>query len=79
MERFAIPPEIARLSVAERISVIEEIWNSIVAEQELLETAEAQKAELDRRIALCRLSPDEGTSWEEIKCRLKASKWGAGF
>ncbi len=74
MERIRIPSEISRLSVAERMLVIEEIWDSIVAEQELFAATDAQKAELDRRLDLCRSSLREGLPWEEIKRRLKVSK-----
>jgi putative addiction module component (TIGR02574 family) len=62
--------EIKKLSVAERILIVEEIWDSIAAEQESVQLTEAQKTELDRRITSCDSSPDEGQSWEEIKRRL---------
>ncbi|MFZ0932589.1 MAG: addiction module protein [Syntrophobacteraceae bacterium] len=68
------PSEIKKLSVAERILIVEEIWDSIAAEQESVELTEAQKTELDRRITSCDSSPDEGGSWEEIKRRLKTQK-----
>lgn len=74
MERCLAPSEIKKLSVAERILMVQEIWDSIAAEQESLAVTEAQKAELDRRIASYNVSPDEGRSWEEIKHRLEASK-----
>lgn len=74
MEQGLASSEIKKLSVAERILLVEEIWDSIAAEQQALRVTEAQKTELDRRIALCDASPDEGKSWEEIRCRLEASK-----
>ncbi len=74
MERCLAPSEIKKLSVAERILIVQEIWDSIAAEQESFVVTDAQKAELDRRIACNDASPNEGRSWEEIKRRLKASK-----
>ncbi len=74
MEQCLTPSEIKKLSVAERILIVEEIWDSIAAEQESLQLTEAQKTELDRRIASCDASPNEGKSWEEIKRRLETSK-----
>ena len=74
MEERPIPLEIKKLSVAERILIVEEIWDSIAAEQESVQVADAQKAELDRRIASFDASPNEGKSWEEIKRRLETSK-----
>jgi putative addiction module component (TIGR02574 family) len=74
MERSIAPSEIKKLSIAERILMVQEIWDSIAAEQESIPVTEAQKAELDRRVASYEASPNEGKSWEEIKRRLKASK-----
>ncbi len=74
MEQCLTPSEIKKLSVAERILIVEEIWDSIAAEQESVQLTEAQKTELDRRSASCDASPNEGKSWEEIKRRLETSK-----
>ncbi|MGO8943057.1 MAG: addiction module protein [Syntrophobacteraceae bacterium] len=74
MEQRLIPSEIKKLSVAERILIVEEIWDSVAAEQESVKLTEAQKTELDRRITSCDSSPDEGRPWEDIKSRLKTSK-----
>lgn len=74
MERSLTPSEIKKLSVAERILLVEDIWDSIAEEQESMETSAAQKDELDRRIAAYNAFPDEGRSFEEIKSRLKAEK-----
>lgn len=68
-----IPSEVEALSVAERILLVEEIWNSIAEEQEAVEVTPAQREELDRRLEAHRAAPGEGTSWEEVKRRLDAS------
>ena len=59
-----------RLSIAERIILVQDIWDSIAAEQGDLALSEAQKAELDTRMAEHLSSPDDGNSWEQIKRRL---------
>jgi putative addiction module component (TIGR02574 family) len=74
MERSLTPSEIRKLSVAERILIVEEIWDSIAADQESMEVTEAQKEELDRRIASHNAAPNHGKSWEETRDRLKAAK-----
>jgi putative addiction module component (TIGR02574 family) len=74
MEQSLTPSEIKKLSVAERILIVEEIWDSIADEQEALQLTEAQRAELDRRLASCDATPNEGRSWEEIKRRLETTK-----
>lgn len=62
-----------KLSVAERIILVEEIWDSIAADKETFELTQEQKDELNRRIEADRQNPDEGRPWEEIKAEsLKA-------
>jgi len=71
---MAQPPQrydVDSLSIAERIILVEEIWDTIVAEQESFEVTKAQKEELDRRLENYRTSPDLGASWEEIKTKLQ--------
>ena len=43
--------DILKLSVAERMQVVEAIWDSIAVSPELLPVTDAQRAELDRRLA----------------------------
>ncbi len=74
MERPLTPSEIKKLSVAERMLIVEEIWDSIAADQEFMEVTDAQKKELDRRIGLYNEARDRGKPWEEIRDRLKAEK-----
>ena len=74
MEQLSTIPEILKLSVAERILIAEQIWDSITAEQESLPITEAQKTELDRRLDDYQASPEEGSSWNEIKNKLVSKK-----
>jgi putative addiction module component (TIGR02574 family) len=62
---------IDRLSVAERILLVEEIWDSIAAEPEQVPLTEAQKQDLQRRLAAYQADPKAGSSWEEVKARLR--------
>ena len=50
-------PDLVELSVAERIIVVEQIWDSIATEQEAVTLTPAQEAELDRRLESYRQSP----------------------
>ena len=61
---------IDRPSVAERILLVEEIWDSIAAEAHAVEVPEAHKEELDRRLEAYRQDPKAGSSWDEVKQRL---------
>jgi putative addiction module component (TIGR02574 family) len=59
--------EILKLSVAERIELVEAIWDSIAMTPESLPVTPAQKRELDRRLAEYRKNPGAGRTWEEIR------------
>ena len=74
MNPLSKPLVIEELSVAERILVVEQIWDSIAAEQASLPVTPAQQEELDRRLDAHRDSPAEGASWEEVKARLQGKK-----
>ena len=58
---------ILKLSVAERIELVEAIGDSIAVSPESLPVTEAQKRELDRRLAQYRENPQAGHSWEELR------------
>ena len=59
--------EILKLPVAERIEIVEAIWDSIAASPESLPVTESQRRELDRRLAEYRANPGLGRTWEEIR------------
>ena len=65
--------EILQLSVAERIQLAEDIWDSIAAEPAALPLSDAQRQELDRRLESYAQSPDEGLPWEELKEKVRKS------
>jgi len=66
--------EIKKLSVAERILLVEEIWDSIARENEAFELTEPQRKELERRSQSFSSNPALGRSWEEIKAEFLKSK-----
>ena len=62
--------EIFQLSVNERIQLVEDLWDSIAVDSAAVPLTEAQKQELDRRLARYRQNPTEGTTWDELRKRL---------
>ena len=66
--------EAKKLSIAERLVLVEEIWNSIAEENGSFELSEDQKRELDRRIESLRQDPSQGRTWEEIKSEYLKTK-----
>jgi len=59
------------LSPPERIILAEELWDSIAENQDTLEVTEAQKSILDQRLRAYEKSPNEGSSWEEVRDEMK--------
>jgi putative addiction module component (TIGR02574 family) len=62
-----LPNEIRQLSVPERLQLLEDIWDSILEEEETLQESDLFRAELDRRIALHKQDPSQSRSWREFR------------
>lgn len=62
--------ELLKLSVAERIQLVEDLWDSIAADPDGVPLTEAQKAELDRRLNEHEMDPDSAIPWEAVRERL---------
>ena len=58
---------IQELSQSERILLAEELWDSVANDENTLEVTESQKKILEARLSAYKASPDEGSSWEEVK------------
>ncbi|HYX71293.1 MAG TPA: addiction module protein, partial [Nitrososphaera sp.] len=65
--------DILELSVAERIQLVEDIWDSIAAVPETLALTDDERQELDRRLEAYAENPDEGISWNELKKKVRKS------
>ncbi len=70
MSRPTLPPEILTLPVSERVAIVQQLWDSIVADESAFELTADQKAELDRRLARRAESPDRGSPWNDAKGRI---------
>ncbi len=66
--------EILKLSVPDRIQLVEAIWDSIVENPADLPVTEAQRHELDRRLAEYRADPQAGETWEEVRDSLDSDR-----
>jgi putative addiction module component (TIGR02574 family) len=62
--------EILKLTVAERLQLIESIWDSIAAEPNTVPLTDEVPEELDRRLIDAETNPGIGRSWAEVKARL---------
>jgi putative addiction module component (TIGR02574 family) len=64
-------PEISRLTLAERIQLVEDLWDSIAAEAgDALKLSDEQHAELQRRDQAHERDPGAGIPWEEVRADL---------
>lgn len=61
---------IDRMSVADRLRLIDEIWGSIDVLPDELAIPEDHREELDRRLDAADADPNPGVPWEEVKARL---------
>lgn len=63
-----------RLSVAERIALVQQLWDSIAAEPDQIPLTEAQRQELERRADDDDANPDDTVPWEQVKAEALA-RW----
>jgi putative addiction module component (TIGR02574 family) len=67
--------EYMKLSISERIQLVEDIWDSIAAEApDTVALSQAQKAELHRRVAAHHADPSTAVPWEQVRSKLFPSK-----
>jgi putative addiction module component (TIGR02574 family) len=58
------------LPVPERVALVEQIWDSVAEDEAQFQLTEAQKAELDRRLARRESAGSRGSDWAEVKRRI---------
>ncbi|WP_371260394.1 addiction module protein [Anabaena sp. 90] len=62
-----LPQNILQLTTAERIQLVQDIWDSITVDADNVTISDAQKQELERRLELYYQNPHQVSSWEEVK------------
>lgn len=63
---------IDRLNVDERLALVEEIWATICADAKAFPLTDAQRDELDRRVADDDTFPDDVVPWDEVKASVRS-------
>lgn len=71
MARLLDPEVVRKLSVAERMVLIDVIWSTLEGEAELTLSAEDRR-EIERRIENWRRNPASALTHEEFKARIRA-------
>ncbi len=64
--------EILKLSISERILLVEDIWDSIAEAPEEISLTKAQEQELDNRLEAHHKNPTEGSPWAMVRDRVRA-------
>jgi putative addiction module component (TIGR02574 family) len=60
------------LSPAEKLQLVEDLWDDLAGTPEAVPVHDWQKQELARRKANLLKNPDSGLSWEDVKQRARA-------
>jgi putative addiction module component (TIGR02574 family) len=66
-----IMQDILKLSIPERIIMVEAIWDSIAEKEEQIELSSETKQLLDERLDAHKMNPNEGLSWDEVNARIR--------
>lgn len=67
------PTELRALPVAERLKLIEDLWDSIDTDADAMALPDWHRAEIDRRLDALDTGVSVGAPWEEV-CRRVAGK-----
>ena len=71
MSTDALLDEARKLSVADRMLLLEEIWNSIGADQAAPPLTASQREELDHRLAEYQADPRAGATWPDVRAQIE--------
>jgi putative addiction module component (TIGR02574 family) len=63
--------QIFELPLSEKLQLLEDLWDSIALTPEQIPVLDWQKEELAKRKANYLQNPDSGSSWEEVKERIR--------
>ncbi len=66
--------EILKLTVSERLELIDTIWDSITTDPGDLPLTEAQRREIDRRLDHYAVNPPSLSPWDEVRARIEAQE-----
>lgn len=62
--------DLLKLPVAERLRLVEAIWDSIAAVPEAVELSAGQRDELERRWKAYEQDPSVGSPWADVRSRI---------
>ena len=63
---------IDQLDIDDRLSLLEEIWDSIATDPRAIPLTEEQEQDLQARLEANKANPKAGTPWKEVKAELRS-------
>jgi putative addiction module component (TIGR02574 family) len=67
-------PALSKLSMPEKILLVEDLWDSISADESSIPVPESHKAELDKRLKRHESAPGTLLSLEDLQARIAKRK-----
>jgi putative addiction module component (TIGR02574 family) len=67
-------PEISKLSTPEKILLVEDLWDSISADEHSIPVPDSHKAELDKRLKRYEASPGSLLSLDDLQAKIEKRK-----
>ncbi|MEW6066777.1 MAG: addiction module protein [Nitrospirota bacterium] len=67
-------PQIEKLSIPEKILLVEDLWDSISSDESAIPVPQSHLTELDKRLARYKAMPGELLSLDELQKRIKSRK-----
>jgi putative addiction module component (TIGR02574 family) len=64
--------QVFELTLSEKLQLLEDLWDSIALNSDQIPVLDWQKEELARRKAAYLQNPDSGSSWDEVKARIRS-------
>ena len=65
--------EAKKLPFAEKMQLVEDLWDAIAAEAARHRLSDAQKRVLEQRLLESQQNPDAGESWEVVRAEIERS------
>ena len=62
--------KIQELSNSEKVVLAQELWDSVVIDQQALDVTQEQISELNQRLAQFEMDGEVGSSWSDVKERV---------
>src|SRR5688500_15233373 len=70
----ALLDNVLALPTEDRLALVEQVWASLREDPNAVPLTDAQRAELDRRVADMKSAPDEESDWADVQARLLSTR-----